>query len=52
MGLKQKTILLGLVGLGALIIIAACIRLDRIVKLFESTDPSCKTPFLRSHFLD
>ncbi|KAN0099524.1 hypothetical protein V8E51_013299 [Hyaloscypha variabilis] len=40
MALKQKIILLCVVSLGVLIIIAACIRLDRIVKLNESNDAS------------
>ncbi|KAE9364430.1 hypothetical protein N431DRAFT_563737 [Stipitochalara longipes BDJ] len=40
MALKQKIILLCVVSLGVLIIIAACIRLDRIVKLNESDDTS------------
>jgi hypothetical protein len=41
--LKQKIILLCVVSLGVLTIIAACIRLNRIVKLNESTDTACKT---------
>jgi hypothetical protein len=42
MAMKQKIILLVVVSLGILIIIAASIRLDRIVKLNESNDPACK----------
>ncbi|KAH8776000.1 hypothetical protein F5882DRAFT_162477 [Hyaloscypha sp. PMI_1271] len=36
--LKQKIILLSVVSLGLLIIVAACIRLDRIIMLDESND--------------
>jgi hypothetical protein len=43
MALKQKIILLCVVSFGILIIIAACVRLDRIVKLNESSDTACKT---------
>jgi hypothetical protein len=41
--LKQKIILLGVVSLGLLIIVAACIRLDRIIMLDGSNDKTCTT---------
>jgi hypothetical protein len=41
--LKQKIILLGVVSLGLLIIVASCIRLDRILMLDGSNDKTCTT---------